>query len=146
MRRIAWYGELDYDLDDDDLDRDLFSRGFGPLMANCPVRAIVKDLVGPEVFFFEPEHIGQMAEDLETFHRLGVLVRDIRVGNYLDGKLVDLSRSWTMPHPTLEYISEATLRRNRVWEPQSLHGCIVDLGMDRGWDWDKVVSQRAPAK
>ncbi len=107
-------------------------------MAGCPVRAIVKDLVDGEVKYFEPRHIGDMAEDLETLHRLGVLVRDIKANNYLGGKLIDLSRPWTAPHPALDHILEGDLRRQRRRDPVALHGCIVDWGVDDNWDWSVV--------
>ncbi len=41
-----------------------------------------------------------MWKDLKDLHKLGILVRDIKVFNYLDGKLVDFSRAWTTPHPS----------------------------------------------
>lgn len=47
-----------------------------------------------------------MYDDLETLHSLGILIRDIHPRNYLDGKLIDFSRSWTMRHPCLERPSD----------------------------------------
>jgi hypothetical protein len=41
-----------------------------------------------------------MWEDLEEFHKLGILVRDIHILNYMSGKSIDFSRSWTTPHPS----------------------------------------------
>lgn len=43
-----------------------------------------------------------MREDLCGLHRMGIYVRDIREDNYIDGKLVDFSRSWTKPHSFLD--------------------------------------------
>lgn len=59
-----------------------------------PIRAIVKDLITDDGF--EVAQISRMWADLEDFHPLGILVRDIHIGNYLHGKLVEFSRSWTM--------------------------------------------------
>lgn len=39
-----------------------------------------------------------MWRDLEDLHTFGILVRDIQFGNYIGGRLVDLSRAWTMYH------------------------------------------------
>jgi hypothetical protein len=66
------------------------------------VRAIVKDFVDDDSDGFESKHIPSMWEDLKTLHTLGIVVRDIHMGNYLGGKLVDFSRAWTMYHPCLD--------------------------------------------
>ncbi|KAH6626065.1 kinetochore Sim4 complex subunit FTA2-domain-containing protein [Chaetomium sp. MPI-SDFR-AT-0129] len=55
-----------------------------------PLRAIVKEL--------------GMWADLKSLHSLGIFVGDTHGGNYLGGKLVDFSRSWTMYHPAMVQI------------------------------------------
>lgn len=130
-----------------------------------PIRAIVKQLVtdyGP----LQAEHFPQMWPDLEGLHKLGILVRDLHVGNYMGGKLIDFSRSWTMYHPSLDRIrlrdvqemlqQEASeledllfvwLNRHRTEGvqpevPQSLQDCALgengNYGTDpREYDWRK---------
>ena len=43
-----------------------------------------------------------MREDLLALHAMGVYVQDIREDNYMNGKLVDFSRSWTRPHSLID--------------------------------------------
>ncbi|KAK4033492.1 hypothetical protein C8A01DRAFT_40060 [Parachaetomium inaequale] len=77
-----------------------------------PVHAIVKDFATDE-YEFSPNQVCDMWRDLEDLHKLGILVRDIEIVNYLGGKLIDFSRSWTTPHPSLEHIHPRDLRRQR---------------------------------
>jgi hypothetical protein len=102
-----------------------------------PVRAIVKEFVTTHEPFSSAQ-VPDLWKDLEDLHSLGILVRDIGVGNYLGGKLIDFSRSWTMPHPCLEYIHPDTLCDVRQEEPLSLDGAIVDWGIENDWNWDQV--------
>ncbi|KAH7197875.1 kinetochore Sim4 complex subunit FTA2-domain-containing protein [Fusarium flagelliforme] len=44
-------------------------------------------------------HIPQMIENLNELHKNGIVVRDIRGEQYVNGVLVDLSCSKTAPHP-----------------------------------------------
>lgn len=69
------------------------------------LRAIIKDFVDESTPDFEKSQILQMYDDIETLHSFGILIRDIPPGNYLGGKLIDFSRSWTMYHPCLDRIS-----------------------------------------
>lgn len=66
-----------------------------------------------------------MYEDMETLHSLGILIRDIHPGNYLGGKLIDFSRSWTMYHPCLDRTSWQELCELRIAEVQSYLDMIV---------------------
>ena len=70
-----------------------------PITARQPFRAIVKKLVRSKKRL---SGIAQMREDLLTLQKIGVYVQDIREDNYVDGKLVDFSRSWTNPHIMLD--------------------------------------------
>ncbi|KAL1872711.1 hypothetical protein Daus18300_004257 [Diaporthe australafricana] len=103
-----------------------------------------------------------MWRDLEDLHSLGILMRDIHIGNYIGGRLVDFSRAWTMYHPGLDRIHPRNLARFRMLDthgllvmlqdwwvatpgvnemeiPESLHNCDAggnDYGTDpRGYDW-----------
>ena len=109
------------------------------------MHAIVKDLVPPPpagapagAAYFGKEQVGDMWRDMETLHALGILVRDVKVANYLGGKLVDFSRAWTAPHPALEAISARSLRRQLVRDPAGLRDCVVHVGYAEGWDWGEV--------
>lgn len=65
-----------------------------------------------------------MWRDLEDLHALGILVRDIHMGNYIGGRVVDLSRAWTMYHPGLDRIRSRDLARLRRLDT---HGLLVML-------------------
>lgn len=67
-----------------------------------PLRAIVKGFVEEGTPDLDKSQILQIYEDIETLHSLGILIRDIHPGNYLGGKIIDFSRSWTMYHPCLD--------------------------------------------
>ena len=43
-----------------------------------------------------------MREDLFTLRSMEIYVQDIHEYNYMNGKLVDFSRSWTAPHMMLD--------------------------------------------
>ncbi len=43
-----------------------------------------------------------MREDLLALHGMGIYIQDIREDNYISGKLVDFSHSWTDPHMMLD--------------------------------------------
>ncbi|KAH6853285.1 kinetochore Sim4 complex subunit FTA2-domain-containing protein [Chaetomium sp. MPI-CAGE-AT-0009] len=71
-----------------------------------PVRAIVKDLAANRDP--DPAQAAGMWVDLQALHSLGIFVNDTHGGNYLSGKLVDFSRSWTMYHPALDQVDTRT--------------------------------------
>lgn len=64
-----------------------------------PFRAIVKELVRCRKRL---SRVAQMRKDLLALHKIGVYVQDIRQENYINGKLVDFSKSWTAPHALLD--------------------------------------------
>ncbi len=70
-----------------------------PIAARQPFRAIVKKLVRSKKRL---SRVAQMREDLLALHRMGIYVQDIREDNYMNGKLIDFSRSWTRPHSLLD--------------------------------------------
>lgn len=83
---------------------------------NKPLQAIVKELVDHGTPDFVSEQVPQMYDDLETLHSLGILIRDIGPCNYLGGRLIDFSRSWTMPHPCLENATDRGICEERKKE------------------------------
>ncbi|CAN8105730.1 unnamed protein product [Discula destructiva] len=78
------------------------------------------------VFCDSSPTVPQLREDLEALHKLGILVRDVHVGNFLHGKLVDFSLAWTMYHPCLDRISDSDLRTLRRAEVLELERLIYD--------------------
>ncbi|KAK4157418.1 kinetochore Sim4 complex subunit FTA2-domain-containing protein [Chaetomidium leptoderma] len=83
-----------------------------------PVRAIVKELVARKAA--NPAQAPGMWADLQALHSLGIFVKDTHGGNYLGGKLVDFSRSWTMYHPAMEQIRASKLKDLMLDELQQL--------------------------
>ncbi|XEU95085.1 hypothetical protein FSHL1_000369 [Fusarium sambucinum] len=49
--------------------------------------------------FYQVFHMPQMIENLHELHKNGIVVRDLRKDQYVNGVLVDLSCSATAPHP-----------------------------------------------
>jgi hypothetical protein len=77
-----------------------------------------------------------MWNDLQALHSLGIFVRDTHGGNYLGGKLIDFSRSWTMYHPALDKIQPTALRDLRLGELQNL--------LEYYYDWAHSTSPPSP--
>ncbi|KAH9897185.1 kinetochore Sim4 complex subunit FTA2-domain-containing protein [Xylariomycetidae sp. FL2044] len=70
-----------------------------------PIRAIVKEYFDEDVFSSQEnmstqiyDALPSMMEDIETFHRVGIFLRDIRPPNYVGDKFIDFSISQTVPH------------------------------------------------
>ncbi|KAI1869844.1 uncharacterized protein JN550_005434 [Neoarthrinium moseri] len=69
-----------------------------------PIRALVKDLIEGVPSFTRSQVIGMIA-DVKKIHKIGIcLGGDIRKDAYVGGKLVDFSRSQTVPHDYLDGI------------------------------------------
>jgi hypothetical protein len=103
-----------------------------------PVLAIVKNFVTEGAF--ELRQIPQMWSDLKALHELGILMRDLHIGNYLGGKLVDFSRAWTMYHPCLEgdRVRLPGGRSLSTREARELQGMIDD---NFGYDVEEVPDE-----
>ncbi|KAI1079069.1 kinetochore Sim4 complex subunit FTA2-domain-containing protein [Whalleya microplaca] len=67
-----------------------------------PLRAIVKEFV-PEgrrhYPHLDPKTVSKMIRDLDSLHRLGIFVNDIKQDNYVRDVNIDFGRSMTVPHP-----------------------------------------------
>lgn len=122
-RRVTEDSDVDYEDEVKDLDGwNQWSRF--ECHRNEPLRAIVKELVDKgtpdfvdkETPDFVSAQVPQMYDDLETLHSLGILLRDINTYNYLGGRLIDFSRSWTMPHPCLENAGDRGICEERKEE------------------------------
>lgn len=61
------------------------------------IPAIVKDYVGSDVPFV-PSMIPKMMRHVKEFHKIGILLHDVKSMNYLNGLFCDFSYSWTAPH------------------------------------------------
>jgi hypothetical protein len=90
-----------------------------------PIRAIVKQLVPNDGEPFGAAAIPHLWSDLEELHKLGILVRDVHAGNYLGGKLIDFSRSWTMYHPCLDQITPSNLQEIRQRDAMDLFDLLI---------------------
>lgn len=88
-----------------------------------PIYAIVKDFGPPGVKHLTQSQVSHLWSDVEALHRIGILIRDLHVRNYMDGKLVDFSRVWTMYHPCLD-INPNTLNWLRVEDARELSDVI----------------------
>lgn len=101
---------------------------------HLPVRAIVKDLQ-TDGTPFTASQVSQLWDDLEDLHKLGILVQDIGLGNYMNGKLIDFSRSWVMPHPALLRLDPD----QRRFDPMYLRSTIVDCSLMDRWPEGELV-------
>ncbi|KAF4499369.1 hypothetical protein FAGAP_4442 [Fusarium agapanthi] len=54
-----------------------------------PDRAVVKKGIG---------HLPRLLRNLRELHKSGIVIRDLKWQQYLDGQLVDFSFAWTIPH------------------------------------------------
>ncbi|KAH6634443.1 kinetochore Sim4 complex subunit FTA2-domain-containing protein [Chaetomium sp. MPI-SDFR-AT-0129] len=79
---------------------------------------------------FNPQQEIDLAQRVEALHSLGIFVKDTHGGNYLNGKLVDFSRSWTMYHPALDQIDARKLRSLMLDELQHLLDYYYDGAND----------------
>ncbi|KAG9502274.1 hypothetical protein J7337_005101 [Fusarium musae] len=52
-------------------------------------RAVVKRSIG---------HLPRLLRNLRELHKSGIVIRDLKEQQYLDGQLVDFSFAWTIPH------------------------------------------------
>ncbi|KAK3292461.1 kinetochore Sim4 complex subunit FTA2-domain-containing protein [Chaetomium fimeti] len=116
-----------------ELDGDLWRRS--EETRHLPIRAIVKELA-TDFVPFRPSDVTGMWGGLQDFHRLGILVRDVTVFNYMGGKLVDLSRAWTWPHPALTYYDDAAVEDERWLDSHYLRKIIIEFCWGERWDWD----------
>lgn len=86
-----------------------------------------------------------MWQDLQDLHALGILVRDIHSRNYIEGKLVDFGRAWTMFHPCFDEGDIDSLQKEREMELEDLEGLILDYWDDErageDVDWPEVFQE-----
>ena len=99
-----------------------------PIAARQPFRAIVKELKKSKKRL---SRIAQMREDLLALQKMGVYVHDIRKDNYIDGKIVDFSRSWTYPHLLLDPLirSPITIREDTEGELMTFDQMLEEAGI-----------------
>ena len=103
---------------------------------DLPLRAIVKEFVsnGRRLYpYLDPKKVPRMIRDLNSLHRVGIFVDDIRDDNYLRDVNIDFSRSKTVPHPMynkeyIKYVDKHPHGKNyTAW--------VDDTAFDRMIDW-----------
>lgn len=66
-----------------------------------PLYAIVKDLLPADSPPFSFSDIPTMRRNVLRINQLGIVIYDLRAGNYMNGILIDLSQANTVPHRDL---------------------------------------------
>ena len=101
-----------------------------PIAKRKPFRAIVKELVTDSTPF-TGKMIKQMLKDLMDLRNMYVYVRDVRADNYLGGKLVDFSSSWTAPHVLVStYVrDEDVIELDLRWDLEQFDDMVKDAGI-----------------
>lgn len=95
-----------------------------------PIRALVKDYIDSETEFL-PRMIPKMMRNVHAFHKVGIIINDIRGNNYLDGILFDLSRAKTVPHPELtQWFIEQALEIQLISETPTIDYHNFDYMVD----------------
>lgn len=95
-----------------------------------PFRAIVKELVNDNVPF-TAKMLPQMLNDFFALRRMFVYVRDVRADNYIGGKIVDFSSSWTAPHTLVStYVRDwDVIESDLQWDLKQFDAMIEDAGI-----------------
>lgn len=92
--------------------------GFEPCHEGMPLKAIVKEFLDPEMEVGDDRSLSgnrrrieiamknrklgsNLVKNLKKLHRNGILLRDINIGNILNGLYIDFSKAWTCPHPAM---------------------------------------------
>uniref|UniRef100_A0A0D2XU56 Protein kinase domain-containing protein n=1 Tax=Fusarium oxysporum (strain Fo5176) TaxID=660025 RepID=A0A0D2XU56_FUSOF len=60
------------------------------------------------------KHFPRMLKDIHKLHFLGIVIRDLKPDQYIDGVLVDLSLASTVPHP----YGPSAAGRESPWQPR----------------------------
>jgi serine/threonine protein kinase len=102
-----------------------------------PVQAIVKE-VATAGMGFGPALPKDLWRDLNDLHRLGILVRDLKIDNYIGGKLFDFGHSWVMPSPCLTSIHPDRFIDVRQDDALSLVTEVNDWDMGDMWGKSQV--------
>jgi hypothetical protein len=102
-----------------------------PLLRRKPFRALVKELVEEEPDVTE-SLIKRMLKDLRALHSLGIYVMDVKIENYVGGKLVDFSVSCTEPHHVFrdDLRSEDDIRALKNMDYDEFDAMISELGVE----------------
>jgi hypothetical protein len=66
---------------------------------------IVKDAIFSDCVSFSHHMLPKMQQDILNINRLGIVARDVRVENYVGGRLFDFSQASTVPHFDQEWNS-----------------------------------------
>ncbi|KAM7219531.1 Kinetochore Sim4 complex subunit FTA2 domain containing protein [Rhypophila decipiens] len=74
-----------------------------PEYTNTPVRGLVKDWVPEGTPNFDATMARRMKRDIAAMHSVGIINQDIKLDNYLGGKMLDFGIAWTVPHSKIDY-------------------------------------------
>ena len=101
-----------------------------PVEERQSFRAIVKDLVEEQTPFTNIM-VDRMLRDLKSLRKIAVFVRDVRRDNYLGGKLIDFSVSWTAPHVMLSssLFNYGDIEQEIDWELKKFDDMIKESGI-----------------
>ncbi|KAF5241773.1 hypothetical protein FANTH_8989 [Fusarium anthophilum] len=102
--------------------------------ADLPIMAIVKDWIpdhrkptGERTREAEQRRINylpRMLRDLRQLHKCGIVVRDLKCVQYLEGHLCDFSHAWTIPHilgPEGGILSRWSFLSMAAWDLKCFH-------------------------
>lgn len=91
------------------------------------IRAIVKEYVESKDSGLNDKSLRRIIQDIGYVNgRAKVYNRDIRLANFVNGRLVDFGRAWTEPHAFLDVIGQWNARRCRMGDK---------------WDFDDMVEE-----
>ncbi|KAI0805748.1 kinetochore Sim4 complex subunit FTA2-domain-containing protein [Xylaria sp. FL0064] len=102
---------------------------YDPRKPKAPIRTLVKEYI-ESYSLFTPDMIQKMLRNLKLLHKHGIVHRDIRADNYIEGQLVDFSTALTAPH----FLLDMELGYNDLEE-------IYSFEVEDGYDFDSMIDR-----
>ncbi|KAI1355928.1 kinetochore Sim4 complex subunit FTA2-domain-containing protein [Xylaria sp. FL0043] len=102
---------------------------YDPRKPKAPIRTLVKEYI-ESYNPFTPDMIQEMLRNLKLLHKHGIVHRDIRADNYIEGQLVDFSTALTAPH----FLLDMELGYNDLEE-------IYSYEVEDGYDFDSMIDR-----
>lgn len=126
---------------------------------DLPLRAIVKEFIsnGSRPYpHLDHKKLPQMIRDIDSIHRVGIFINDVRDANYLEDLNIDFSLSKTVPHPTynkehIRYVDKSPAGKNHTaWADEYAFDEMIDWynkGIEKGWHnlpyiWTRMQAKR----
>lgn len=75
-----------------------------------PLRCLVKEYLEVGATPFTPKQVSRIKNNIRQIHKLGIVIYDVRLGNYINGNLIDFSQAHTVPHFDLDLNSRMNTR------------------------------------